>query len=194
MRDYTIRAAFHQSILKQAHLDVDTLVLDELGLKNGQIRADIAVLNGKLIGYEIKGERDTLLRLSNQINGYNEVFEKAYVVTSEKHIRKVTESIPQWWGIYCIEKDQVEHIQFNCVRQAEKNPERSIYGIAQLLWKVEATEVLINEYNCKVKQSHTRHHLYQMLTEVCNADQMAKIVLNYLKYRQGWRTDRTPLS
>ena len=54
MNDGRIRAAFHGKILRRQHLCPETLVLDELGLMHGRCRADIAVVNGCLIGYEIK--------------------------------------------------------------------------------------------------------------------------------------------
>ncbi len=63
MRDAQVRQAFHRSVLRAANECNDTVVIDELGLKNGIVRADIVVLNGKMIGYEIKTDRDTLKRL-----------------------------------------------------------------------------------------------------------------------------------
>ena len=46
MTDKIVRNAFHKSVLQEAHYCSDTLVVDELGLNNGAVRADIAVLYG----------------------------------------------------------------------------------------------------------------------------------------------------
>ena len=60
MRDVDVRRAVHNKILRHHHGQDDTLVLDELGLLGGDTRVDIAVVNGKIHGYELKSDRDTL--------------------------------------------------------------------------------------------------------------------------------------
>ncbi len=54
VRDRDVRQALHRKVLKEHHGDADTLVLDELGLRHGICRVDIAVVNGYLHGYESK--------------------------------------------------------------------------------------------------------------------------------------------
>ena len=44
----------------------DTIVLDELGLCHGDVRIDVASVNGELSGYEIKRHADTLARRPKQ--------------------------------------------------------------------------------------------------------------------------------
>ncbi len=188
MTDRIIRTAFHKSILSVAHEDKNTIVLDELGLKNGEIRADIAVLNGKLIGYEIKGERDTLIRFTPQVLAYSEIFENAFIIAAEKHLSKIRELIPEWWGIYVITTSQSGEIEFLQERKSTYNEGRSTYCIAQLLWKNEAAEILSSRYNQVVKSRYTRQQLYSLLEEVSDVKSITEIVLNYLKKREGWRT------
>src|SRR5271154_5741007 len=48
----------------------DTIILEEFALYGGINRADIAVLNGVSHGYEIKSDRDTLIRLPQQVQAY----------------------------------------------------------------------------------------------------------------------------
>lgn len=190
MNDPVIRSAFHSSVLKAAHNDLDTIIIDELGLKNGIARADIAVLNGKLVGYEIKGEKDSLVRLLPQVAAYSEVFEMAYIIAAHKHLDNVKRHVPEWWGIYSIELDDNGLLHFELERKPEGNPMRNNYGIAQLLWKAEVSEVLAQSYGVKIKQSYTRHCLYTMLAETCDTSRLAHIVLQQLKRREGWRTSR----
>ncbi|TRW25960.1 sce7726 family protein [Flavobacterium zepuense] len=193
MTDPIIRTAFHKDILKSAHQDVDTIVVDELGLKNGQVRADIAVLNGKLVGYEIKGERDSLVRLLPQVDAYSEVFEKAYIITAEKHLDKVMKYIPEWWGIYVIKLNSDNKILFQYERKAMLNESRDVYRIAQLLWKSEAAEILSHHFGYKIKSVYTRQQLYSLLAEACNPNLMSELVLKYLKNREGWRIGQPQL-
>jgi hypothetical protein len=51
------------------------IIIDELGLCRGTVRVDIAVVNGVLKGYEIKGDQDTLRRLASQAATYNRIFD-----------------------------------------------------------------------------------------------------------------------
>ncbi len=54
------------------YLDADTLVVDELDLC-GLTRVDVAVVNGHLSGFEIKGSTDSLRRLPGQVTVYSQV-------------------------------------------------------------------------------------------------------------------------
>ena len=193
MRDCIVRSAFHQSILKSAHSCEDTFVIDELGLRNGESRADIAVLNGKLIGYEIKTEKDNLNRLKSQIQAYNEVFDKIYIITGLKHLDKVIEAVPEWWGIYLIETKLTDDCCFKSFRKAKVNKEKKSFGIAQLLWKKEAVEILSSTFNENIKARVTKHDLYDILASNFAPNDLGKIALKYLKSREAWRTSPSPL-
>ncbi len=100
MNDPQIRSNFHSQKLPKYHNSSNTLVIDELGLKHGKNRADIAVINENLTGYEIKSDEDTLNRLSGQIKAYNDVFNKAAIVVGGRYYRQVKEKVPDWWGIF----------------------------------------------------------------------------------------------
>ena len=189
MRDPVIRAAFHRTILARAHQDAKTFVIDELGLKNGEIRADIAVLNGKMIGYEIKTDKDNLVRLPSQVSAYSDVFDKAYVIVGEKYIQKVRENLPEWWGVFCIKIDKQDFISFEEVKPGEANPQQNPYTIAQLLWKQEVVDLLQNKFNCVVKTSYTKPKLYEILVQQCSVENLSKSVLQVIKSREGSRKD-----
>ena len=99
MNDEQIRRQFHRKRLRRHHDDSETVVVDELGLKHGRCRADIAVINGHFIGYEIKSDNDSLRRLPEQIDVYSAVFDRASVIVGEKHACAVKSLIPGWWGL-----------------------------------------------------------------------------------------------
>src|SRR5258705_11381859 len=102
MRDQDIRSALHFDILKLPCHDEETLVIDELGLCEGDARIDIAVVNGTLSGYEIKSSADTLQRLPHQVAVYGRLFDQVTLVSSESHIEKAQGMIPPWWGIIAV--------------------------------------------------------------------------------------------
>ncbi|WP_168198409.1 sce7726 family protein [Crassaminicella thermophila] len=54
--------------------DPTTKLIHEMDVCFGTSRIDIAVINGKIHGYEIKSEQDTLDRLPAQIESYNKIF------------------------------------------------------------------------------------------------------------------------
>ena len=60
MKDQDVRFAVHHKLLKESHLDPDCLVVDEFSISLGASRADIAVINGVIHGYELKSEYDSL--------------------------------------------------------------------------------------------------------------------------------------
>lgn len=81
-----MRRAYHRIRLARHHQDPNTLVVDELGLRHGAPRADIAVANGHLLGIEIKSDADTLSRLGSQVDCYSAVFDRAVLVTATRRL------------------------------------------------------------------------------------------------------------
>mgnify|MGYP000284964948 CR=1 FL=1 len=65
MKDQDVRFAVHHKLLKESHLDPDCLVVDEFSISLGASRADIAVINGVIHGYELKSEYDSLERFAS---------------------------------------------------------------------------------------------------------------------------------
>ena len=78
--DPDIRAVLKSRLQAKHALEPDTVVVEELGLCQGQVRVDMAVVNGVLHGYEIKSDCDTLRRLPNQVVAYGKVLDRATLV------------------------------------------------------------------------------------------------------------------
>ena len=67
--------------LVQSLIDFDTVVLDELGLCQGDVRIDVAAVSGgELSGFEIKSPADTLARWPRQQRVYSKVVDRAWLV------------------------------------------------------------------------------------------------------------------
>ena len=96
MREAEIKRALAQH-LDGAHGDVSTLLLEELKLSNGEIRADVVDVHD-MHCYEIKSEGDSLKRLLGQGSRYARVFDHVTLVTTERHLKKAMPILPQWWG------------------------------------------------------------------------------------------------
>lgn len=96
-RDPQIRKLLRHQI---ASLDDDpsSVVLEEVGICRCTVRADLVHVNGVLHGYEIKSDRDSITRLSEQVALYSQVFDFATLVVGERLLGKALRQLPSWWG------------------------------------------------------------------------------------------------
>ena len=91
MNDPAIRALLYPLLQGGAYVDE---------LPTGTTRADVVHLTEHFMhGYEIKGERDTLLRVPNQLRCYAEVYDFVTFVVTEKHLPHLLPLLPDWVGV-----------------------------------------------------------------------------------------------
>ena len=140
--DAAFRNALHAKLLRAAHSSPGNLVVDEFGIDHGRRRADVAVLNGRMTGYETKSDMDSLDRIRGQIGGYSKVFDYATVVVTDRHLRRVMSIVPTWWGVVGVSAGARRGIHFRTVRRGLPNPRSSAIAPARLLWRREATAIL----------------------------------------------------
>lgn len=94
MHDADLRQALHRRLARQHRDDPhDTRILDEFGIC-GQVRVDVAVVNGALTGYELKSARDTLKRLPRQADYYSRVLDYAHIVVADTHAAHALQMVP----------------------------------------------------------------------------------------------------
>jgi hypothetical protein len=183
MRDIDIREA----LLSLHRGEPDTRVVEELGLCQGVSRVDVAVVNGSIHGYEIKSERDTLVRLPAQKDVYSQVLDYVTIVTAQTHAKKVAKEIPSWWGIWSVGCEQGD-IHFEVTREAFRNPNINAYALAQLLWREEALQVLSDRKMAIGIRSKSREHLWSRLASNLTVEDLGAIVRERLKQRSSnWR-------
>jgi hypothetical protein len=187
MNDAEIRQNFHRKILRRQHIRNDTLVIDELGLNHGRCRADIAVVNGHLVGYEIKSNSDSLRRLREQVKAYSAIFDRAFIVVGDRHIDKIQNSIPEWWGVIISSRGPKGAINFNMTRRAQMNRSIDPESVARLLWRNEAIEILHQKKLTPRMLRQPRAVLYKYLAELLNICELRKDIRKYLQKRRNWR-------
>lgn len=134
MKDRDIRDLTLKELYQKHEGEKNTKIINEMGLINGQSRVDIAVVNGILHGYELKSESDNLLRLPQQIQNYNKIFERMTIVVDRKYVDAVGEIIPEWWGIKTIKKNKTGLITLKKGRKVKTQDEEALLN---LLWKEE---------------------------------------------------------
>ena len=192
MNDAEIRQNFHRKRLRRQHAQKDTLVIDELGLNHGRCRADIAVINGRLVGYEIKSNKDSLRRLEEQIKSYSAVFDKVSIVVGNRYINSIQSHIPKWWGVIVSVRGSKGAVNFEIIRKAQKNKSVEPISIAKLLWRNEAREILQkNKVPNKILRQ-PRSVLYEYLANTLSICELRKAVRDYFKKRKNWRCPELP--
>lgn len=135
--DYIYRAAITEKILLGRHSLNTATLLNEV--RAGSCKADVVVLNGTSTAYEIKSERDSLVRLRNQIFNYRLVFAAVNVVSSESHISEVLKVTPEDVGVIRLS----ERFRFQTVRKAQRRPERVVPSkVLEVLRVDEANSIL----------------------------------------------------
>ena len=187
MNDRLIRDSFHRQVLNRLRAAPDTLILNELGLRHGKCRADIAIVNGRLIGYEIKSDEDSLKRLGEQVQFYSAVFDRASVITGTRHLDAVLSRLPKWWGVVLCKPRRDGAVAFRAIRRADLNVHIDPIAIAQLLWKSEAAEILKSLGEPSNVLRECRSVLYKRLAAAIDLSQLQQRVREYLRKRRDWR-------
>lgn len=186
--DCDMRQALIESLVNIPEFNNDdTFWVNELDICGGITRADVAVVNGKLHGYEIKSPQDNLERLPLQVPSYNQVFDTMTLITCEKHLKKSRTIIPKWWGIFCISKTK-NGLVIKVKRKPKQNKNVSPLQLAQLLWKDELIEFICQKTDItKGYKSKTRFQLATLISEKSSKDEIDDFVRETLKHRIAWK-------
>lgn len=187
--DADIRKILYNSFLLDKDFidEPDTVIINELDVCAGVSRVDIAVINGKIHGYEIKSKQDNLERLSSQAESYNCVFDTMTIVTYKSHLEKIKSIVPKWWGIMCIDEKNDKIILKN-IRKPKENSNVNIQNVAMLLWKDEMIDLLLNYSDITSGyKNKSRYDLSYMIQKYIDRDTVQEYVRNVLKYRSNWK-------
>jgi len=159
-----------RGILEEKHSkDNKVRIIEELGVHHGNARVDIAVVNGIMHGYEIKSDLDTLLRLPEQIEVYNSVFDKMTL-------------------------DENGVVTFNTIREEETNEDQNKLSVAKLLWREEALGILEEMDEANGLRSKPRDLIYSKLSTVLDQETLGKKVRETIFFRTAWRSESPLMS
>lgn len=191
MRDRDVRNAVLQRLTELHYGDDDTRIVQEMGVWSGSVRIDIAVINGELAGYELKSDRDTLTRLPAQADLYSRVFDRVVLVVGRRHAEKAQHQIPEWWGV-TVAKECDGAVSLEAAREAQLNPARDPYLIAQLLWKEEALAILESRGLARGWKARRIKAIHERLACELSLRDLCSFVRSALKARHEWlRQDAT---
>jgi hypothetical protein len=160
--------------------DPTARLIPELGVRGGAGRIDLAAAGSELAGWEIKGSRDSLLRLERQADIYSQIFHRLTLVATERHLVAARDRVPDWWGLMGVDGGEL-----TIVRAPERNPSPDPMALAELLWKDEALAIIEQRFGRRVRGP--RRVIWQQLVDSTNDHEMAQIVCAQLRQRPGWR-------
>lgn len=186
MRELDIRRLLRRRLIAEFGTDATAVILDEFSLCCGKVRADMAVVNGELKGFEIKSDQDTLRRLHSQAPIYGKVFDTVTIVTAPRHIREAREIVPSWWGIVVADQNSDSALRLDCIRQEDANPQHDPFALVQLIWRDEALELLRNHNLHTGLQSKPRKLLWEALVHNFHLTELQQMVRARLKARRDW--------
>jgi hypothetical protein len=189
MKDSDIRGVFLFELSQKYKGDPNTMIIEELGLCQGEARVDIAVVNGSIQGYEIKSNQDTLKRLSGQATVYSRVLDSVTLIVGNNHLYEALKIIPKWWGVIEARKKKGS-IGLHKLRTCGKNPDLDPEAIIQLIWKDEALGVLRKMGLDKGYVSKSKWVVWERIMEELSLNELREEVRNTLKLRGNWRSVR----
>lgn len=190
MKDSDIRRVL-RAHLADCHRGEDSLILDELGILQGESRVDLAVINGQLHGYEIKSDRDTLVRLPRQRACYAKCFDTMTLVVGSSHVQKARRMTPRWWGI--IEATVVDGTPIlTTKREPQANTRVKAEAVIKLVWKAEAVAIAIGSGMPAGTLPRKRSELLELLVRTLSLEEVRRRVRETLKLRGDWRSGPSP--
>lgn len=154
------------------------LVIEELGILQGVVRADVALVTDLLHGYEIKSAADSRARLALQAAAYSRVFDRCTVVVEPNHLRGAIETVPPWWGALVVVDGGLR-----TEREGAPNEHVEARAVAELLWSEDVIDLLEARRAARGYRGKPRWILWARLCEVYTSDEVREHARRVLRER-----------
>lgn len=182
LNDPAIRSALHRRLGRVKRHDPSTVIIDELGLRRGHVRLDVAIVNGRLDGYEIKSDRDSTRRLESQVKVYSAVLDRVTLVVGDRFVKSAENLVPSWWGLLHARR-QDNRIHIRSLRRTRPNPSRDPRVLVELLWRDSALDLLERRNAARGLRRKPRSVLWDQVCAHYSLDEIAEVVRASLKAR-----------
>lgn len=185
MNEAQIRRVLNSDLQWYHRNEAGTIAVSELPIYYGDARADLCVVNGELVGYEIKSVRDSVARLERQTEFYRQVFDRLHYVVAEKHLHQTTRRVPDFAGISVVSIARDRPVIEN-LRPAAENADLTPMTLATLLWRDEALAVCEKFGFATGIRSKPRRDLWARLASELSIKDLRDEVRAALKGRLTW--------
>jgi hypothetical protein len=142
----------------------------------------MALINGELAGYEIKSDADSLSRLPRQTRAFSTVFDRMFVVTTERHIDAVKAKVPKWWSVLLL-SSSVNDPPFVTVQAGSANPSLDTEALLHILTRAECMSVLESHGLADGSRSKSRREIVQRIMSGFTPGRIKVAVRTALKER-----------
>jgi len=187
LKDVDIRVSLYEEIEVKNCNDIYR-VIPEMAICDGLARVDVAVANGKLCGYEIKSDADSLVRLNSQQMYYDKTFDNISIVVGKKFASCIGNEVPNWWGILVATETKEGVVKLRKKRVARHNPNVSAEALLDLLWHEEVKE-LLKSNGMKGLSGKNRRILRRLACDNLPFDLIREFTRETLKNRCNWRPE-----
>lgn len=116
--EYIYKNELINKLLLKQYGTKDSVAINEF--RAGESIVDLAVFNGESKAFEIKTEYDSDRRLCHQLKAYSKIFQRCYLVISEKLLDDYLQELPAEVGIVVL-KDGKSSIQMEEIKEAGYN-------------------------------------------------------------------------
>jgi len=139
-------------------------------------RVDLLILSQELHALEIKGDCDDPRKLEGQLDDYHKTFDKVSVVTTPKHLNRITKIIKPLTGLILFERDT-----FKVKRLAKQRKRLDKYSLLMFLRKNELNRL------SKVKNSDSlsTDEIRKLIVGRLSISEIRKVAYSSLRNRYG---------
>jgi hypothetical protein len=117
--------------IAEQHANAPGALIDELTVGSAIADQALASVDGLHL-FEIKGESDSLARLSAQAQTYAKVATTATLVVAPRHLSRAFGDIPKWWGLVVVEGDAGAPV-LRVARKPRPNPDREPRALLDIM-------------------------------------------------------------
>jgi hypothetical protein len=182
LRASEIRSALRRLLAQHWAACADTEFIEELGVCRGQVRIDLAVVNGRFHGFEVKSDRDNLARLPLQVDFYSRVVDRATLVVGPRYLNHAVAMVPPWWGVSVV-VGGTSGTAFEIVRDCADNPRIDPRALVELLWRDDALALLDSRGAARGARGKPRAAVWDKVCEHFDTREIAVAVRQHLKLR-----------
>jgi hypothetical protein len=163
--EYIYKNAIASKIAIGRHKLADIAYFSEFNAWNSI--ADVVIANGTTTAYEIKTEYDSFNRLDSQLNSYQEIFDRVYVIIPEPKLSSLINLIELNIGVIIL----TEEYTLSTYREAQSNVELlSHKKIYSCLRKNEYENIIVKHYGAlpNTKPAFIRKESFKLFAQLDN--------------------------
>ena len=185
MNDPQIREMLLNTFLKKYRSNEHSLILEEVGILNGNSIVDFAVFSPYFNqAFEIKSAQDSLTRLPKQLQDYIQVFDYTTVITQPSHLEHVQRICPKFIGIMVVYNDgDMEYVQ-----KPTASPVINKKKLLKILWRDEVYKFLKSK-GIKGHSGSTNAKIKKVACEIATIQEIRQLIFTTLKNRPDWKME-----